>query len=103
VIRIVQARACPTTPAASGNPVLGVPIDMLGSLFRECRSETIRRVADLREAAEAHRWIDQAIRARDHAAAVAAVGDHLRDAKAAPTAEAAREIGARTRTRLAVE
>lgn len=75
--------------AASGNPVLGVLIDMLGSLFYERRSETIQRATDLRETADAHRRIYQAIRARDRDAAIEAMGEHLRHAQAAQTDEAA--------------
>lgn len=76
--------------AASGNPVLGVLIDMLGSLFYERRRETIQTATDLRETAEAHRKIYQAIRARNREAAIAAMRTHLRDAQAAQTFEAAR-------------
>jgi GntR family transcriptional repressor for pyruvate dehydrogenase complex len=75
--------------AASGNPVLGVLIDMLGSLFYERRSETIQRATDLRETAEAHRRIYQAIRARNRDAAIEAMGEHLRYAQAAQTDEVA--------------
>ena len=73
--------------AASRNPVLGVLIDMLASLFYEQRSETIQRATDLRETAEAHRRIYQAIRARDREAAIAAMTLHLRTARSAQTEE----------------
>jgi GntR family transcriptional repressor for pyruvate dehydrogenase complex len=76
--------------AASGNPVLGVLIDMLSSLFYERRRETIQTATDLRETAEAHRKVYQAIRARNRDAAIAAMGTHLRDAQAAQTDAAAR-------------
>ena len=79
--------------AASGNPVLGVLIDMLGSLFYERRRETIQRDTDLRRTADAHRKIYQAIRARDREAASKAMNEHLRDAQAAQTSEAARLDG----------
>ena len=75
--------------AASGNPVLGVLIDMLGSMFYERRSETIQRATDLRETAEAHRTIYQAIRAHKRDAAVEAMREHLRDAQAAQKIETA--------------
>jgi len=75
--------------AASRNPVLGVLIDMLGSLFYERRSETIQRATDLRETADAHRKIYQAIRARDRDAAIAAMSLHLRVARSAQTDEQA--------------
>jgi len=74
--------------AASGNPVLGVLIDMLGSMFYERRRATIQTATDLRETADAHRRIYQAIRARNRDAARAAMDDHLRDAQAAQTSEA---------------
>jgi GntR family transcriptional regulator, transcriptional repressor for pyruvate dehydrogenase complex len=74
---------------ASRNPVLGVLIDMLGSLFYERRSETIQRATDLRETAEAHRKIYQAIRARDRDAAIAAMSLHLRVARSTQTDEQA--------------
>jgi GntR family transcriptional repressor for pyruvate dehydrogenase complex len=77
--------------AASGNPVLGVLIDMLGALFHERRRETIRRATDLRETADAHRRIYQAIRSRDRDAASASMDEHLRAAQAAQTSEAARQ------------
>lgn len=73
--------------AASRNPVLGVLIDMLASLFYERRSETIQRATDLRETAEDHRRIYQAIRAHDREAAIAAMSLHLRVAKASQTEE----------------
>jgi GntR family transcriptional regulator, transcriptional repressor for pyruvate dehydrogenase complex len=75
--------------AASGNPVLGVLIEMLGALFYERRSETIQRATDLRETAEAHRRIYQAIRARNRDAAITAMSEHLRAAQAAQTVETA--------------
>ena len=76
--------------AASGNPVLGVLIDMLGSMFYERRRETIQTATDLRETADAHRRIYQAIRSRNREAARQAMDQHLRDAQASQTSEAAR-------------
>ena len=76
---------------ASKNPVLGVLIDMLGSLFFERRRQTIQTATDLRETADAHRRIYQAIRARDRAAATDAMQEHLLTAQAAQTSEAARQ------------
>ena len=77
--------------AASGNPVLGVLIEMLGSLFYERRRETIQTATDLRETADAHRRIYQAIRSHNHEAARAAMDEHLRDAQTAQTLESARQ------------
>ena len=71
--------------AASGNPVLGVLIDMLGSMFYERRRETIQTATDLRDTADAHRRIYQAIRSHNREAARAAMDEHLRDAQAAQT------------------
>jgi GntR family transcriptional repressor for pyruvate dehydrogenase complex len=79
---------------ASRNPVLGVLIDMLGSLFYERRRETIQTATDLRETADAHRRIYHAIRVRDREAARAAMDEHLRDAQASQTFEAAHERAA---------
>jgi len=75
--------------SASGNPVLGVLIDMLGSLFYERRRETIQTATDLRETADAHRRIYQAIRSRNREAARVAMDEHLRDAQASQTIETA--------------
>jgi GntR family transcriptional repressor for pyruvate dehydrogenase complex len=75
--------------AASGNPVLGVLIDMLGSMFYERRRETIQTATDLRDTADAHRRIYQAIRSHNREAARVAMDDHLRDAQAAQTIETA--------------
>jgi GntR family transcriptional repressor for pyruvate dehydrogenase complex len=75
--------------AAADNPVLGVLIDMLASLFFERRRETIQTATDLRETADAHRKIYQAIRTRHREAASAAMDEHLRVAQAAQTSEAA--------------
>lgn len=76
--------------AAANNPVLGVLIDMLASLFYERRRNTIAVATDLRETADAHRKIYQAIRARDCEAASAAMNEHLLRAQASQTSEAAR-------------
>jgi GntR family transcriptional repressor for pyruvate dehydrogenase complex len=73
---------------AANNPALGVLIDMLASLFYQRRRETIQEATDLRETAEAHRRIYQAIRARNVEAARAAMDDHLRVAQASSTSEA---------------
>lgn len=75
--------------AAADNPVLGVLIDMLASLFFERRRETIQTATDLRETADAHRKIYQAIRTRHREAARAAMDEHLRVAQAAQTSDAA--------------
>ena len=76
--------------AAANNPVLGVLIDMLASLFYERRRNTIEAATDLRETADAHRKIYQAIRARDREAASVAMNEHLLLAQTSQTSEAAR-------------
>ena len=78
--------------AAANNPALGILIDMLASLFYERRRETIQDATDLRETAEAHRRIYQAIRAHDGDAARAAMDEHLRVSQASQTSEAVPKV-----------
>lgn len=75
--------------AASNNPILGVLIEMLASLFYEQRKVTIEKARDLRESADTHRRIYRAIRSRDAEAARKAMDEHLRLAQAAQEAETA--------------
>ena len=66
--------------AASGNPIVASLVEMVSALYYERRRETAARASerDLRDAAEMHRRIYQAIRARDAArAAREAMHDHL--------------------------
>ena len=65
--------------AASGNPIVASLLEMVASLYYERRRETVERAADrdLRDAADAHRQIYQAIRARDTEGARRAMNDHL--------------------------
>src|SRR5206468_11830353 len=65
--------------AASGNPIVASLLEMVASLYYERRRETVERAADrdLRDAADAHRQIYQAIRARDAEGARRAMNDHL--------------------------
>src|SRR5262249_29904932 len=51
--------------AASRNPILASVVDMVSALFYERRRPTADRVHNLREPAQLHRHIYQAIRARD--------------------------------------
>ena len=87
----------------SGNPILAALIEMVSALYYEHRRTTAERAAnrDLRAAAEAHRRIYQAIRARDAAAARAAMHDHLVEASRyqAQEAGAARETPRRRKRR----
>ncbi|HXH04961.1 MAG TPA: FadR/GntR family transcriptional regulator, partial [Vicinamibacterales bacterium] len=64
--------------AASGNPILASIVEMVSALFYEQRRRTAGRARDLREAAEMHRRIYEAIRARDPHRAGALMNDHLR-------------------------
>jgi GntR family transcriptional regulator, transcriptional repressor for pyruvate dehydrogenase complex len=70
--------------AASGNPIVASLMEMVSALYYERRRLTAERAAqrDLRDAAEAHRRIYQAIRARDAEAARLAMNEHLLQASA---------------------
>jgi GntR family transcriptional repressor for pyruvate dehydrogenase complex len=65
--------------AASGNPIIGALVEMVSALYYERRRETAKQASDrdLKEAAELHRRIYQAIRARDPEAARTAMNEHL--------------------------
>lgn len=86
---------------SSGNPILAALIEMVSALYYERRRQTAERAAnrDLRAAADAHRRIYQAIRARDADAARRAMHDHLVEASRyqAQESEAAREPQRRRR------
>ncbi len=70
--------------AASGNAIMRAVVEMIASLYYERRRETAQRAspADLRDSAEAHRRIYQAIKSRDPEAARHAMNDHLLQARA---------------------
>jgi GntR family transcriptional regulator, transcriptional repressor for pyruvate dehydrogenase complex len=70
--------------AASGNPIVASVVEMVSALYYERRRQTAERAfaRDLRDAAEAHRRIYQAIRGRDAEAARAAMNEHLLQASA---------------------
>ena len=70
--------------AASGNPIIGALVEMVSALYYERRRETAKQASDrdLKEAAELHRRIYQAIRARDPEAARNAMNEHLLRASA---------------------
>ena len=65
--------------AASGNPIVASLVEMVSALYYERRRDTAARASqrDQRDAAEAHRRIYQAIRARDADAARQAMHAHL--------------------------
>lgn len=73
--------------AAANNPMLGAIIEAVAALFFEQRRTTIERAHNLRESAEMHRKIYQAIRARDVEAARAAMDEHVRLAQLAQAAD----------------
>ncbi|HXW07852.1 MAG TPA: FadR/GntR family transcriptional regulator [Vicinamibacterales bacterium] len=69
---------------ASGNPIVASLVEMVSTLYYERRRRTAERAfpRDLRDAAEAHRRIYQAVRAHDAEAARTAMNDHLLQASA---------------------
>jgi GntR family transcriptional repressor for pyruvate dehydrogenase complex len=74
--------------AGTNNPVLGALIEMVASLHYEQRRQTVARArSQLRESADMHRRIYQAIRARDPEAARLAMDQHLHLAQAAQASE----------------
>src|SRR3954464_5940166 len=64
---------------AAKNPIVGTLVGMVSAMYYERRKETAVRASDsdLRDAAEAHRRIYQAIRAHDGPSARRAMNDHL--------------------------
>jgi GntR family transcriptional repressor for pyruvate dehydrogenase complex len=70
--------------AASGNPIIASLVEMVSTLYYERRRRTAERAfpRDLRDAAEAHRRIYQAVRAHHPEAARAAMNEHLLQASA---------------------
>jgi GntR family transcriptional repressor for pyruvate dehydrogenase complex len=73
--------------AAANNPMLGAIIEAVAALFFEERRATIERAHNLKESADMHRKIYQAIRARDREAARAAMDEHVRLAQLAQAAD----------------
>jgi GntR family transcriptional repressor for pyruvate dehydrogenase complex len=65
--------------AASGNPIVASLVEMVSALHYERRRATAERAADreLRDAADAHRHIYQAVRAHDPDRARRSMNDHL--------------------------
>lgn len=65
--------------AASGNPILAALVEMVSALYYERRRETAERATDrnLRDAADLHRNIYQAIRTHDVERARAIMNEHL--------------------------
>lgn len=75
--------------AASANPVLAALVEMVSSLVYERRQATVERAKDLKESAEMHRRIYQAIRDRDPGKARSEMGAHLDLARQAQATEEA--------------
>src|SRR5262249_17876200 len=70
--------------AASGNPIIAAVVEMVSALYYEQRRDTAERASelDLRDAAEAHRDIYQAIRGRDVEGARRLMNEHLLKSRA---------------------
>jgi GntR family transcriptional regulator, transcriptional repressor for pyruvate dehydrogenase complex len=68
--------------SASGNPIVASLMEMVSALYYEQRRVTAERASErnLRDAADAHRRIYQAIRLRDADTARQAMNDHLTEA-----------------------
>lgn len=73
--------------AAGGNPVLLALVEMVSSLVYETRRRTVERAHDLKESAEMHRRIYQAIRDRDIERAREEMARHLDLARMAQASE----------------
>src|SRR4051794_6737337 len=65
--------------AASGNPIIASLVEMVSALYYERRRATAERAVDrdLRDAADAHRHIYQAVRAKDAERARRLMDEHL--------------------------
>ena len=81
--------------AASGNPIVAAVVEMVSALYYEQRRMTAGQASDrdMRDAAQSHRDIYQAIRARDPDAARRAMNDHLLRARAYQAQERAARPG----------
>jgi len=73
--------------AAAANPVLMAIVEMVSSLVYEQRRVTVERALDLKESAEMHRRIYQAIRDRDPERARNEMAIHLDLARASQAME----------------
>jgi GntR family transcriptional repressor for pyruvate dehydrogenase complex len=73
---------------ASHNPILASLIEMVSAMFYERRKRNIGAPRDLREAAEMHRLIYNALRDRDPDGAQLAMSEHLRHSQALNIADA---------------
>ena len=73
--------------AAGGNPVLMALVEMISSLVYEQRRLTVEHALDLKESAEMHRRIYQAIRDKDPERARGEMAKHLDLARASQAME----------------
>lgn len=73
-----------TVASACGNPIVASLVEMVAALYYDKRRQTAAQATDrnLRDAAELHRGIYQAIRCRDIERARATMNDHLRSSSA---------------------
>jgi len=78
-----------TIGVASGNPIVASLAEMVSGLYHDYRRDSARYALekDMREAADAHRRIYQAIRSRDPQLAREAMNQHLLAAQAQQAAE----------------
>ena len=67
---------------ASHNPILASLIEMVSAMFYERRKRNVGAPRDLREAAEMHRLIYNALRDQRRRRGAAAMSEHLRHAAA---------------------
>jgi GntR family transcriptional repressor for pyruvate dehydrogenase complex len=74
--------------SASGNPILASLVEMVSTIFHAHRRKLAEESRDLKEAAQMHRAIYHAIRARDPKRARAAMNEHLLLAQEAESAGA---------------
>ena len=90
--------------AASGNAIMQAVVEMVSTLYYDRRRETAQRAsaADLRDAAEAHRRIYQAIKARDPEAARQAMNEHLLQSSHYQAQEPAEAVAARAEAMASV-
>jgi len=77
--------------AASGNPIIAALVEMVSAMYYERRVQTVARAAesDMKDAAEAHRCIYQALKARD----VDSARQHMNAHLIVASAHQAREFG----------
>jgi GntR family transcriptional repressor for pyruvate dehydrogenase complex len=83
-----------TLAAASGNPIVASLVEMVSALYYERRRQTAERASerDLRDAAEMHRRIYQAVRSREPEAARQAMHEHLAQASRYQAQETPEEL-----------